>query len=533
MVSISNPILGFTLIVISGYFFGLLARKAHLPSIIGNLCAGIVFGPSCFNLFSRELIEEGLSPINSIAFGFIAISIALHLKIEEFKKVCVLSFSEIFFTFVFIFISSFIATSSLLLSVLLGITGATTAPAASLAIVQESRAKGPFVSALLPTIALNNVICTLMFTFFISLLGISEESSNEYKRILIPTFLGLLNGLLFCLAVPFVKKFKINTLLASFFALMILIGIAECLHVSILLSSICMGLVITNTKSVADEVFDAFNKIESFIYLLFFTIAGAHLNPTFVIQNWTLIFLFLIARTLGKITGGYIGSSFIGLHKRKLFGIGLIPQAGLALTFLLLVEKKVPLILGEIYSAIVLSSVILNEFIGSIATKILFKITKEEGKAYPPIFGFITSKDVIIGLEAEDKWEAIAKLVHQLCLRQKLPSEGRVLEEVIKRELSMTTGIGKCVAIPHGTGSNQSSIVGIFAISHKGIEFEAMDGRPVHFIILSLIPKDKLEAHLKYLTELSRIFSKPFVSSALLEARTEEEVIKILWEAQQ
>ena len=69
--------------------------------------------------------------------------------------------------------------------------------------------------------------------------------------------------------------------------------------------------------------------------------------------------------------------------------------------------------------------------------------------------------------------------------------------------------------------------------SHKGIEFEAMDGRPVHFIILSLIPKDKLEAHLKYLTELSRIFSKPFVSSALLEARTEEEVIKILWEAQQ
>jgi len=243
-----------------------------------------------------------------------------------------------------------------------------------------------------------------------------------------------------------------------------------------------------------------------------------------------------MSRFTGKLIGGYIGAFFTGLYKKALFGVGLLPQAGLALAFLLLLEEKglVPSLM-ETYSTVVLSAVVLNEFLGSVATKILFRLTKEEGKAYPAIFGFIRAEDIVVGIDAEDKWEAIAKLVHHLCIRKGIPfsQEGQLLEEVIKREMSMTTGIGRSLAIPHGIVQDQRDIMGIFAISYKGIDFGAMDGKPVHFIILSLIPEDKLDKHLKYLTQLSKIFSKPFVSSALMEARTGEEVLRILWEAQQ
>ena len=540
---VSNPILGFSLIVILGYFSGLLAKKIHLPGIIGNLCAGLLLGPFGLGILSFELVENRFSPIGSIAFGFIAISIALHLKKEEFKKIIMLSFFDIFLTFLIIFVPFLYLTSSLYLSILVGITGATTAPAASLAIVRESRAKGPLVSALLPTIALNNVLCTILFTLILGILGILTETDGFslftlLKQIFFASFLGIVFGYLFCISVPFIKKTGIKTIWASFFVLLILIGIAEQLHLPILLSSICMGLVITNTEKIADEVFDAFNRLESFIYLLFFTMAGTHLNPSFALQEGCFIILFVITRFIGKISGGYIGAYMAKIPKKGLFGIGLLPQAGLALAFLLLLEDKaiLPSRLMDIYSNIILAGVMLNEFSGSIGTKLLFKITKEEGKAYPPVFGFITDEDIIIGLDAEDRWEAITKLVHQICLRKKIPfsEEGKLLESVIERELSMTTGIGKSLAIPHGIIEKENSkILGIFAISHKGIDFRSMDGLPAHFIILSLVPKDRLEDHLKYLTDLSRIFSKPFVSSALMEARTEEEVIRILLEAQQ
>ena len=541
--SVSNPLLGFSLVVILGYLGGLLAKKIRLPSIIGNLCVGFLLGPFGLGILTFDLIEDKFSPIGSIAFGFIAVSIALHLKKEEFRKVAVLSFFDILFTFSIIFLSFLYFTSSPYLSLLLGITGATTAPAASLAIVRETRAKGPLVSALLPTIALNNVLCIVIFTLILGILGILVEVKDLslfllLRQILLASSLGVLFGCLLCFSVPFVKRIGIKTIWASFFTLMILVGVAEQFHLSILLSSICMGLVIANSKKMADEVFGAFSRLESFVYLLFFTMAGTHLNPSLALQEVWFIALFVISRLLGKLSGGYVGACMAKLPKRKLFGIGLLPQAGLALAFLLLLEEKriLPTNLMDLYSTIVLSGVMLNEFSGSIGTKLLFKVTKEEGKAYPPVFGFITDRDVIIGLDAEDRWEAIAKLVHQICLKKGIPSseEGRLLESVIERELSMTTGIGKSLAIPHGVIERKDSgILGIFAISHKGIDFRSMDGLPVHFIILSLVPKDRLEDHLRYLAEVSRVFSKPFVSSALMEARTEQEVVKILLEAQQ
>ncbi len=543
MIPISNPLLGFSFLILLGYVGGCMANRIHLPRIIGNLLVGLFLGPFCLGIFSHRLISHELSPINSIAFGFIAISIALHLKVKEFKKVFILSFFDIFLTFSIITISSFLITSSLILSLLLGITGATTAPAASLAIVHETRAKGPLVSALLPTIALNNVMCTIIFTLAIGMIETIYGSSMSMpiamlmKNLVIASLLGIGAGFAFSFAIPFIRRLRIKNLWASFFALTILIGISEELKVSSLLSAICMGLVITNRRDVADEVFDAFNKLESFIYLFFFTMAGAHLNPFFILKEWKLIFIFVISRLIGKTAGGFLGASFVKLYHKGLFGIGLLPQAGLALAFMLLLQEKgLPSNLISIYSTVILSAVVLNEFGGSIATKLLLRAVKEEGKAYPPVFGFISSDDIILGLEAEDKWEAITKLVHQLCRRKGIDfsQEGKLLEGVIERELSMTTGIGRSLAIPHGILDNDSEkIKGIFAICHRGIDFGAMDGKPVHFIILSLIPKDKIEDHLKYLTEISRTFSKPFISSALMEARTEEEVLRILQEAQE
>ena len=324
---------------------------------------------------------------------------------------------------------------------------------------------------------------------------------------------------------------------SSLLGLMLASGIADYFKTSPFLATITLGFVIANCEEVQQEVSKALRELEPLIYLIFFTMAGAHLRVDVIASVGGLILIFVVGRFLGKSIGGFLGTTFSSLPSsyKRLLGLGLLPQAGLALGFLVLVQES-PQLRGEIsslLSAMVLSAVMINELAGPIATRFVLRWTKEEGRALPPVLGFLEEGDIYIELDAQDKWEAISRLVKFLCSRRcvGLDLEGQFLGEVVKRELSMTTGIGYGLAIPHGVIEYQGGIIGVLGISQRGIEFGSLDGKPVHVILLTLVPEERLQEHLDALREFSRIFSKPFVIPALMEARTEEEVLEILREA--
>jgi PTS system nitrogen regulatory IIA component len=144
------------------------------------------------------------------------------------------------------------------------------------------------------------------------------------------------------------------------------------------------------------------------------------------------------------------------------------------------------------------------------------------------IMDFLCPEAVNIDLKARDKKEAIAEIVDMLVKAKKIKKPAEIIETVLEREKLGSTGIGQGVAIPHGKTNSLTDQIGALGISQKGVEFNALDGEPVHLIFFLVGPVEVAGKHLKALSRISRLFKDRFFRQSLKEAKTAEEVIKII-----
>jgi mannitol/fructose-specific phosphotransferase system IIA component (Ntr-type) len=116
-------------------------------------------------------------------------------------------------------------------------------------------------------------------------------------------------------------------------------------------------------------------------------------------------------------------------------------------------------------------------------------------------------KPSIIDLRAEDRWQAIDELVNHLAANHKIQTEHKeaVAESVRRRESSMTTEIGFGIGLPHASTDLVSDVVAAAGRSRKGIQFEAVDGKPVKLVILFLLPRGEFQKHLDTLANLAKL----------------------------
>ena len=119
-------------------------------------------------------------------------------------------------------------------------------------------------------------------------------------------------------------------------------------------------------------------------------------------------------------------------------------------------------------------------------------------------------KPLVIDLQAKDRWEAIEELISNLVATKKIKPEHRdaVAAGVKKRESSMSTGIGFGIGLPHASTDLVSEVVGVFGRSKKGIQFDALDGRPVNLVMLVLVPQAQFEKHLHTLAEIAKLLHR-------------------------
>lgn len=131
-------------------------------------------------------------------------------------------------------------------------------------------------------------------------------------------------------------------------------------------------------------------------------------------------------------------------------------------------------------------------------------------------------------LESKRKPEIISEIVDMMVDAGSLSSAEPFLNSVLERESLGTTGIGKGIAIPHGKSDAIKSVTMCFARSQEGVDFEALDGNPVHLIVMLAAPLESNSEYLQALTKLSRFLRhKPFRES-LLAAETKEDIIFLL-----
>lgn len=142
----------------------------------------------------------------------------------------------------------------------------------------------------------------------------------------------------------------------------------------------------------------------------------------------------------------------------------------------------------------------------------------------------LTGKQIIADLDATDRWEVIDELIDHLVACDRIRTEDReaIAAVVKKRETSMSTGIGFGVGIPHASTDLVGEVVGAFGRSKRGINFDALDNKPVKLVMLFLVPQGQFQKHLHTLANIAKTLHDSEFRTALCEAESAAEMEQII-----
>ena len=142
----------------------------------------------------------------------------------------------------------------------------------------------------------------------------------------------------------------------------------------------------------------------------------------------------------------------------------------------------------------------------------------------------LSADQIILDMKAAEHWPAIVELVDHLIEIGRLPGNLResVLEALKAREDQVSTGIGSGVAIPHAFSDELEEVATIFGRSKAGIDFEAIDNAPVHFVILFIVPRKDYHLHLRTLAAIAKMFTNCEIRRQLSSVETRDEILAIL-----
>lgn len=148
---------------------------------------------------------------------------------------------------------------------------------------------------------------------------------------------------------------------------------------------------------------------------------------------------------------------------------------------------------------------------------------------------FLKERAINVNLTAQDKEGVIRELVRGLVKAGEIkPSdEEKLIPILLAREALGSTGIGQGVGIPHGKSNCVKELVAAFGLSRRGINFDSLDGEPVHLFFLLVAPEDSAGPHLKALARISRLLKDRFFRESLRESKDEKQILRIIQQEDQ
>ena len=151
------------------------------------------------------------------------------------------------------------------------------------------------------------------------------------------------------------------------------------------------------------------------------------------------------------------------------------------------------------------------------------------------ITDFLRDKAITVDLAANNKEGVIREMVSLLVRAGEIKTsdEAKLVPVLLAREALGSTGIGQGVGIPHGKSNTVRQLVGAFGVSRSGVNFDSLDGEPVHIFFLLVAPEDSAGPHLKALARISRLLKDRFFRESLKEAKDEKQVTKIIQQEDQ
>jgi Kef-type K+ transport system membrane component KefB len=381
-----NLILALGIILGAGLVASLASRKVGLPSITGYIIVGVLLGPSAGGVIPAGVIAD-LDIITSITLGVVAYLIGGSLRIESLRG---LGKGVAWITPLQSLGAAILVTAVVVLAVgairpeapfwqftfplalIVGAISSATAPAATMAVVRELRAKGPLTTTLLAVVALDDGVAVVAFAVAVGVctpLVAMDGGFSFYNMIAVPVLeivgsVGL--GLVMAAGPVYIGRLvrsRDGRLALVFGTVMLCSGLAIELGLSLIIANMMLGFVVVNVLRDTAEP-SVLGEMETILFTLFFVLAGLHFDLAVLGTAGLLALLIVVSRCAGKYGGSVLGATIAAAPAavKRYLGLALLPKAGVTVGLALLAATKFPEF-GGLLLNVVLASTIVNELI--------------------------------------------------------------------------------------------------------------------------------------------------------------------------
>ena len=404
----NSTLLSVSIALLAGLLMTRVFKPLKLPSVTAYLIAGVLVGPYCLGQlgvgglgFTDHASMADLALISEVALGFIAFSIGNEFRLDELKQTgkqaTIIGIFQALVATLFVDLALFglmyilpEGTLSMPQVLTLGAIATATAPAATLMVVRQYKAKGPLTDLLLPIVALDDAVGLIVFAVSFGVAKTLQTGNVDILSIvvnpLIEIVLSLLLGGIMGLILTQLEKFfnsntnRLNLTIGIVFLTASLSMLEWSIHTpagelhiafSSLLTCMMLGTVFCNACSLSHDLMAASDKWTSPIFAVFFVISGAELELG-VFTDWAIVVIgivYILFRSFGKYFGSMVSAKATKCSPEicKYLGITLLPQAGVALgmctTAMSLGEA------GNLIRNITLFAVLIYELFGPLFTK--------------------------------------------------------------------------------------------------------------------------------------------------------------------
>ena len=377
-----------SLLLLVGLTGGWLTSKINLPSVTGYILSGLILGPSVLNIITGD-VYNSLGFVNELALGILAISVGTELHRDMIKRLgrdlTILSVANTLLSFALTTAFTYFLGLPITYALVLGALSMTVSPSGVVSMVKETRARGEMTQTLLGLVAFDNLITIIVFGIVVAFVTSVGNTDANNLTLILSVFLDIIFAGLIGLGVGLFVAFFIRQMLPNDRLLVIIgaailfnSGIATVLTLSPILINIVAGATITNLTNRRGLVSEVINRMELPIFVVFLTLAGAHLDIAIFARVGLIGMAYIGGRLIGKVLGAFAASHVTSLSQksRQNIGLSLLPQAGIAIGLATIAEQSVPGAKG-VLTGVVLTGVVFFEIVGPL---ILARALKNTGE---------------------------------------------------------------------------------------------------------------------------------------------------------
>ena len=368
-----------------GFLIGKGTHLMKITGVVGYIATGIILGPDVLGVIHLNSVE--IETMTDIALGFVAFIIGGELTISLLRKmgksIIAIIIGESLGAFFIVFLGVYLLTNNVPLAIIFAAMAPASAPAGTVAVLQEYKAKGKLTNAILAVVGFDDGFAILIYAFSIAIVSVVMAGVFSISNVLfVPLtdigtslLVGGMVGVIFALI--FKRLIEREEIIAlSLTAILITAGLSVLLDVSLILACMTMGIVVVNLYPQDNKpVFEHIKSISLPVYILFFVIAGVNLHLGLLVSIGAIGLVYIICRTLGLVSGSYISALVSKADPviRNNLGFGILSQAGVAIGLSLIASNKLAELghpeIGSIVVTTVAATTVVFEIIGPLSAR--------------------------------------------------------------------------------------------------------------------------------------------------------------------